>query len=53
MGGGLPDDFLIGILIFLVVKSPYKISEPYNNPFCDFSNGGANNKNNKKINYQK
>ena len=37
---GLPEFlFLIEILIFLVVRSPYKISEPYNNPFWAFSNG--------------
>ena len=47
--GGLPNLDWIGILIFLVVRSPYKFPEPYDNPFCDFSNGGANNnKNNKR-----
>ena len=39
---------LIGILIFLVVRGPYKISEPYDNPFCEFSNGGAKKKKKKK-----
>ena len=32
--------FLIGILIFLLLRSPCKISEPYDNPFWYFSNGG-------------
>ena len=38
--------FLIGILIFLLLRSPCKISQPYDNPFWDFSKGGAK----KKIN---
>ena len=29
-----------GILILLVVRSPKQISEPYDNLFWDFSNGG-------------
>ena len=32
--------FLIGILIFLWVRSLCKNLEPYNNPFWDFNNGG-------------
>jgi hypothetical protein len=28
---------LIGILIFLLLRSPRKILEPYDNPFLDFS----------------
>ena len=32
---------LIGILIFLLLRSPRKILEPYDNPFWDFSNGGT------------
>ena len=31
---------LNGILIFLLVSSPCQISEPYNIPFWEFSNGG-------------
>jgi hypothetical protein len=30
---------LVGILIFWWVRSPCKISEPYDEPFWDFSNG--------------
>ena len=41
-GGGRwsPNFVLVGILIFLWLRSPCKILEPYNNPFRDFSNGG-------------
>ena len=38
--GGVPKFLLlIGIIIFLLVRSPCKILEPYDNPFWDFSNG--------------
>ena len=37
---GVPIFFLIGILIFLLFRSPCKISEPYDTPFFDLSNGG-------------
>ena len=39
MGGGRlsPIFFLVGILIFLLVRSPCKISEPYDNPFWEKS----------------
>ena len=44
-GRGASRNFLLnGILIFLVVRSPSKISESYDNPFLDFSNGGNNKK---------
>ena len=44
--GGIPDFLLlIGILIFVLLRSPCKNLEPYGNPFWDFSNGGE-----KKIN---
>jgi hypothetical protein len=34
--GGVPDFLLLaGILIFLLLRSPCKISKPYNNPFWD------------------
>jgi hypothetical protein len=38
MGVGGDPDFLllIGILTFLPIKSPYKILEPYDNPFWGF-----------------
>ena len=42
--GGSPIFFLIGILLFVIVRSLYKISEPYDNPFWDFSNGSNNKK---------
>jgi hypothetical protein len=35
---------LIGILIFLVVRSPCKIWEPYDNPFWKNSDGGGEKK---------
>jgi hypothetical protein len=37
--GWVPNIFLGEILIFLLFRSPCKNSEPYNNPFWDFSNG--------------
>ena len=36
MGGG-PHFFLVGILIFLLVRRPRKILEPYDNPFWEKS----------------
>jgi hypothetical protein len=33
--GGLPNFFLVGILIFLLLRSPCKISKPYDNPFWE------------------
>ena len=30
--GGVPN-FLIGILIFSFLRSPYKVAQPYDNPF--------------------
>ena len=45
--GGVPEFFFfIGILLFLLLRSPCKNLEPYDNPFWGFSNGG-NKKNNK------
>jgi hypothetical protein len=41
--------FWIGILIFLLVRSPCIISKPDDNPFWDFRNGGKKRK--RKINY--
>ena len=38
--GGLQIFLFNGILIFLLLRSPCKISESYDNPFWDFSNGG-------------
>ena len=35
-GGGVPELKKIGILIFLPIRSPYKILEHYNNPFWSF-----------------
>jgi hypothetical protein len=37
---GSPDYFLIKIILFLLLRSPCTISEPYDNPFWVFSNGG-------------
>jgi hypothetical protein len=35
-GRGGPRFFLgVGILIFLLLRSPYKIAKPYDNPFCE------------------
>ena len=31
---------LIGIPIFVLLRIPCKVSEPYDNPLWDFSNGG-------------
>ena len=36
MGGG-PHFFLVGILIFLLVRRPRNILEPYDNPFWEKS----------------
>ena len=36
--GRVPDFFLVGILIFLLLRSPCKISKPYENPFWEKSN---------------
>ena len=33
--GESPQFFLVGILIFLLLRSPCKISKPYNNPFWE------------------
>ena len=33
--GGPPNFFLVGILIFLLLRSPCKISKPYDNPFWE------------------
>ena len=33
VGGGSPPKISLGILIFLLLGSPYKISEPYDMPF--------------------
>ena len=43
----------IGILIFMLLRSPCKNLKPYDNPFRDFSNGGANKKKKKRLNYLK
>ena len=32
----------------MLLRSPCKNLKPYDNPFCDFSNGGAKKKNNNK-----
>ena len=50
-GGGPQIFFLIGIIIFLLIRSPGKILETYDNPFGDFSNGGK--KKSEKINLPK
>ena len=36
-------------VLFLLVRSPCKISEPYNNPFCGFEQLGKNNNKSGKI----
>jgi hypothetical protein len=41
-------NFLIGILIFLLVKSPCKISYPYDNPFWEKSKRGGKKKKERK-----
>jgi hypothetical protein len=33
--GGPRNIFLVGILIFLLLRSPCKISKTYDNPFCE------------------
>ena len=43
-GGRGSPTFLL--LIFLLLRS---LCKPYDNPFCDFSNGGANNNNKKRL----
>ena len=51
--GGVPKIFsLIGIFIFLWVRSPSKKLKSYHTPLCQFSNGG-NKKNNKKTRVEK
>jgi hypothetical protein len=35
-GGAVPNFFWVEILLFLLVWSPCKISEPYDNPFWGF-----------------
>ena len=41
-GRGGPQLFcFIGILIFLLLRSPCKYLKPYNKPYWDFSNGGT------------
>jgi hypothetical protein len=40
--------FFIGILIFLLLRSPCRISEPYDNPFWEKSDGGRRKKKEKK-----
>jgi hypothetical protein len=42
--GGPRNFFLIGILLFLLLRSPCKNLEPYDNPFLGFSYGGNNKK---------
>ena len=34
--GGPQNDFFIGILLFLLLRSPCKNVKPYDNPFCGF-----------------
>ena len=48
--GGPRIFFLIGILIFMLLRSPCKNLKPYDNPFWDFSNSGKSGKKSKKIN---
>jgi hypothetical protein len=33
--GGSPNLFGVGILIFLLLRSPCKITKPYDNPFWE------------------
>ena len=40
--------FVIGILIFLLLRSLCKISEPYDNPFWEKSDGGIRKKKERK-----
>ena len=37
----------------MLLRSPCKNLKPYDNPFRDFSNGGANKKKKKRLNYLK
>jgi hypothetical protein len=46
--GGPQNNFFIGILLFLLLRSPCKNLEPYDNPFWGFSNGGNKKKENKR-----
>jgi hypothetical protein len=46
--GGPRNIFFIGILLSLLLRSPCKNLEPYDNPFWGFSNGGNKKKNKKK-----
>jgi hypothetical protein len=46
--GGHPNFFFIGILLFLLLRSPCKNLEPYDNPFGGFSNGGNKKKRKEK-----
>jgi hypothetical protein len=50
--GGAPEIFFIRILLFLLLRSPCKNLEPYDNPFWGFSNGG-NKKTRRKEKYVK
>ena len=48
-GRGVPNlFFLIGILIFMLLRSPCTNLKPYDNPFWDFSNSGEKSKNKSK-----
>ena len=49
-GGGGPNFIFLPEFLFILVRSPCKNLKPYDNPFCEFSNGGEKSK---KINYQK
>jgi hypothetical protein len=40
--------FFIGILLFLLLRSPCKNLEPYDNPFWGFNNGGNKKKEKRK-----
>jgi hypothetical protein len=33
--GSVPKFFLVGILIFVLLRCPCKIAKPYDNPFCE------------------
>ena len=43
--GGSPNFFCIGILLFLLLRSPCKISNSYDMPLLGFSNGGKKKEN--------
>ena len=51
--GGPPNNFFIGILLFLLLRSPCKNVEPYDNPLLGFSNGGKKRKKKKRKIYKK